>query len=65
MLRFFFILIIAYHGLIGKFVGDDGRAFPFSARFAPMALTKGLVVLFLQASQASMQGKGSMGKPWG
>ncbi len=29
-----------------------GRAFPFSALFAPTALTKGLVLLFLQASPA-------------
>src|SRR6266700_8150543 len=53
------------------------RAFPFSALFAPTALTKGLVLLFLQekpaktakldrrwpAKQARMQGKERMGKP--
>ena len=53
------------------------RVFPFSALFAPTALTKGRVLLFLQAKpaktaklyrkwpakQARMQGKGRMGKP--
>src|SRR6266700_4876718 len=57
---------------------DGPRAFPFSALFAPTALTKGLVLLFLQAKPAktakldqkwsakpaSMQGTGSMGKPY-